>query len=78
MSFMSAGVTWLGLGLTVGTAGLVTYGLAVLPCSATVRQEDAELVSRPARRMALGLAALAVSAVVVGTVLLLLEVTDFT
>ncbi|MFD8572505.1 hypothetical protein [Streptomyces sp. NPDC057694] len=77
MSFMSAGVTWLGLGLTVGAAGLVTYGLAMLPCSATVRQEDAELVCRPARRMALGLCALAVSAVVVGTVLLVFAVTDF-
>lgn len=74
---MSAGVTWLGLGLTLGTASLVTYGLAALPCSATVRREEAELVCRPARRTALGLAALGASALVVGTVLLVLHVTDF-
>ncbi|MGY0020725.1 hypothetical protein [Streptomyces sp. cg35] len=77
MSFMSAGVTWLGLGLTLTTAGLVTYGLAALPCSASVRQEDAELVCRPARRTALGLGALGAAALVVGTVLLVLHVTDF-
>ncbi|NEB77937.1 hypothetical protein G3I40_22355 [Streptomyces sp. SID14478] len=77
MSFMSAGVTWLGLGLTLGTAGLVTYGLAALPCSGTVRQEDAELVCRPARRTALALGALGASALVVGTVFLVLHVTSF-
>ncbi|MYW69989.1 hypothetical protein GTY65_38945 [Streptomyces sp. SID8379] len=77
MSFMSAGVTWLGLGLTLNMAGLVTYGLAALPCSATVRAEDAELVCRPARRTALGLGALGATAVVVGTVFLVLHVVDF-
>ncbi|MCX3063073.1 hypothetical protein [Streptomyces beihaiensis] len=77
MSFLSAGVTWLGLGLTVGTAALVTYGLAALPCSATVRREDAELVCRPARRTALGLAAVGAVALVVGTVFLVLGLMDF-
>ncbi|WP_372349202.1 hypothetical protein [Streptomyces sp. KL116D] len=77
MSFLSAGVTWLGLGLTVGTAGLVTYGLAVLPCSAAVRQEDAELACRPARRTALALGALGVAALLVGTVFLVLHATEF-
>ncbi|GAA2296083.1 hypothetical protein OKJ48_37395 [Streptomyces kunmingensis] len=77
MSLMSAGVTWLGLGLTLGTAGLVTYGLAALPCSASVRQEDAELACRPARRTALGLGVLGLVALIVGTVYLVLHVTDF-
>jgi hypothetical protein len=77
MSFMSAGVTWLGLGLTLGTAGLVTYGLAALPCSGNVRPEDAELVCRPARRTALGLGVLGVAAMIVGTVYLVLHVTRF-
>ncbi|MFZ3554398.1 hypothetical protein [Streptomyces sp. BH055] len=75
MSFMSASVTWLGLGLTVGTAGLVTYGLAVLPCGASVRQQDAEAVCRPARRTALVLGALGIAAFAVGTVFLFLGVT---
>ncbi|MEV5609008.1 hypothetical protein [Streptomyces sp. NPDC052225] len=77
MSFMSAGVTWLGLGFTLGMAGLVTYGLAVLPCTAAVRQEDAEPVCRPARRTALVLAVLSSAALVVGTVYCVLHVTDF-
>jgi hypothetical protein len=77
MSFMSASVTWLGLGLTVGTAGLVTYGLAALPCGASVRQEEAEAACRPARRTALALGALGIAAFVVGTVFLFLDVTNF-
>ncbi|MEV1024270.1 hypothetical protein [Streptomyces sp. NPDC050264] len=77
MSPLSAGVTWLGLGLTLGTAGLVTYGLAALPCSGNVRPEDAELVCRPARRTALGLGVLGALAVTVGTVFFVLHVTKF-
>lgn len=77
MSLMSVGVTWLGLGLAVGTAGLVTYGLAALPCSGTVRQEDAELVCRPARRTALALGLVGAASLVVGTVFLVLHMTDF-
>ncbi|MFJ9037123.1 hypothetical protein ACIRF8_11120 [Streptomyces sp. NPDC102406] len=77
MSFMSAGVTWLGLGLTLSAAGLVTYGLATLPCSGGVRPEDAEPACRPARRTALGFGALGVAALIVGTVCVVLHVTDF-
>ncbi|WP_338703109.1 hypothetical protein V2W30_37775 [Streptomyces sp. Q6] len=74
---MSAGVTWLGLGFTLGTAGLVTYGLAVLPCTAAVREEDAEPVCRPARRTALAMGVLASASLVVGTVYLVLHATNF-
>ncbi|MET9499123.1 hypothetical protein [Streptomyces sp. NPDC006552] len=77
MSLLSAGVTWLGLGLTLGTAGLVTYGLATLPCSGGVREEDAEAVCRPARRTAVVLGALGLAAVVVGTVCFVLHFRDF-
>ncbi|MFI7387834.1 hypothetical protein [Streptomyces sp. NPDC049813] len=74
MSLLSAGVTWLGLGLTLDTAGLVTYGLATLPCSGGVREEDAESVCRPARRTAVALGALGVAAIVVSTVCFVLHV----
>ncbi|MFI0238515.1 hypothetical protein [Streptomyces sp. NPDC016845] len=77
MSLLSASVTWLGLGLTLDMAGLVTYGLATLPCRETVREEDAEGVCCLARRTAVVLGCLGMTAFVVGSVYFVLHVTRF-
>ncbi|NBE50397.1 hypothetical protein [Streptomyces boluensis] len=77
MSLMAAGVAWIGLGLTVDAAGLVTYGLAALPMSAAARRQDAESACRTARRAALGLGLAGAAALLVGMVLLVLHATKF-